>query len=52
MAAAIRDKRMDVLPGFAGQGSGLIKSVRPAAAVMRDLVADAEKALAGAKRFG
>lgn len=52
MAAAIRDKRMDVLPGFAGQGIGLIKSVRPAAAVMRDLVADAEKALAGAKRFG
>nr|WP_298169763.1 nitronate monooxygenase [Novosphingobium sp.] len=52
MAAAIRDKRMDVLPGFAGQGIGLIKSVRPAAEVMRDLVSDAEKALAGAKRFG
>ncbi|HMS19804.1 MAG TPA: nitronate monooxygenase [Sphingorhabdus sp.] len=52
MAAAIRDKRMDVLPGFAGQGIGLIKSVRPAADVMRDLVSGAEKALARAKRFG
>src|SRR3546814_14676636 len=51
-AAAIRDKRMDVLPGFAGQGIGLIKSVRPAAEVMRDLVSDAEEALAGAKRLG
>src|SRR3546814_12723482 len=52
MAAAIREKRMDVLPGFAGQGIGLIKAVRPAAEVMRGMVSDAEKDLAGAKRFG
>ena len=30
MAAATRDKRGDINPGFAGQGIGLIKAVRPA----------------------
>lgn len=46
MASAIQARRKDILPGFAGQGLGLIHSVRPAAEVMRDLVAEAERALA------
>ncbi|MFW2852712.1 NAD(P)H-dependent flavin oxidoreductase [Sphingomonas sp. TX0543] len=45
MASGIRAKRKDIIPGFAGQGMGLIHAVRPAAEVMRDLVADAERAL-------
>lgn len=48
MASAIQARRKDILPGFAGQGLGLIHSVRPAAEVMRDLVAGAERALAAA----
>ena len=51
LAAATLDKRKDVVPGFAGQGMGLIKSVRPAADVMADLVADAEAALGRARSF-
>ncbi|AKM12027.1 NAD(P)H-dependent flavin oxidoreductase [Croceicoccus naphthovorans] len=51
MAAGIEAKRKDILPGFAGQGIGLIHAVRPAAAVLADLVADAESALALASRF-
>ena len=45
MASGIRAKRKDIIPGFAGQGMWLIHAVRPAAEVMRDLVADAERAL-------
>lgn len=51
MAAGIAARRKDILPGFAGQGIGLIHAVRPAAAVMAELVADAESALALASRF-
>lgn len=51
MAAGIEAKRKDILPGFAGQGIGLIHAVRPAAAVLADLVSDAESALALASRF-
>jgi NAD(P)H-dependent flavin oxidoreductase YrpB (nitropropane dioxygenase family) len=51
MAAGIQARRKDILPGFAGQGIGLIHAVRPAAAVMADLVAEAESALALASRF-
>lgn len=51
MAAGIAAKRKDILPGFAGQGIGLIHAVRPAAAVMAELVSDAECALALASRF-
>lgn len=51
MAAGIAAKRKDIMPGFAGQGIGLIHAVRPAAEVMRDLVAGAEQALAAAERF-
>ena len=45
LAAATRDKRGDVNPGFAGQGIGLIKSVRPAAEIFKELVWGAEQAL-------
>jgi nitronate monooxygenase len=48
MAAGIEAKRKDILPGFAGQGIGLIRAVRPAAAVMADLVSETENALARA----
>ncbi len=51
MAAGIQARRKDVLPGFAGQGIGLIHAVRPAAEVMADLVSEAERALALASRF-
>lgn len=51
MAAGIEARRKDILPGFAGQGIGLIHAVRPAAAVLADLVSDAESALAHASRF-
>ncbi len=45
MAAANRDKRGDVNPGFAGQGIGLLKRVRPAREIFADLVAGAQRAL-------
>jgi NAD(P)H-dependent flavin oxidoreductase YrpB (nitropropane dioxygenase family) len=45
MAAANRDGRGDVNPGFAGQGIGMIKAVRPASEIFADIVAGAEKAL-------
>ncbi|ODU79745.1 NAD(P)H-dependent flavin oxidoreductase [Novosphingobium sp. SCN 63-17] len=51
MAAGIAARRKDILPGFAGQGIGLIHAVRPAAAVMAELVSDAESALELATRF-
>ncbi|MFM7121767.1 MAG: NAD(P)H-dependent flavin oxidoreductase [Gammaproteobacteria bacterium] len=44
MAAANRDQRGDVNPGFAGQGIGMIRAVRPAAEIFRDLVNGAERA--------
>jgi len=46
MAAANRDGRGDVNPGFAGQGIGMIKSVRPAKEIFDELVYSAEQALA------
>lgn len=45
MAAASRDGRGDVNPGFAGQGIGMIKEVRPARDIFADIVAGAETAL-------
>ncbi len=51
LAAGTAAKRKDIAPGFAGQGMGLIKAVRPAADVMADLAADAEDALGRAKQF-
>ena len=51
LAAASHDQRKDIAPGFAGQGLGLIKAIRPAREVLNDLVSGAEQALAGAKKF-
>ena len=45
MVAASLAGRADVNPGFAGQGIGMIRGVRPAADIMATLVADAETAL-------
>ncbi len=45
MAAANRDGRGDVNPGFAGQGIGMIKAVRPAREIFADIVRGAESAL-------
>jgi nitronate monooxygenase len=50
-AAAFAAGRADVAPGFAGQGIGMIHAIRPAAEVLRDLVAGAERALRGAGRW-
>ncbi len=44
-AAALAAGRADVWGGLAGQGVGMIHGVRPAAEVMRDLVAGAEREL-------
>lgn len=43
--------RMDINPGFAGQGIGMIKSIRPAADIMAELVETAEKSLARSGNF-
>lgn len=45
MAAANRQHRGDVNPGFAGQGIGMIKRVRPAREIFADLVSGAEASL-------
>jgi nitronate monooxygenase len=50
-AAGAAAGRADVAPGFAGQGIGMIHAIRPAAEVLRDLVAGAERALRGAGRM-
>jgi nitronate monooxygenase len=50
LAGAIA-RRADIVPGFAGQGIGMIRKIRPAADVLAEIVAGAERALAEAKRF-
>lgn len=45
LAAANRDGRGDVNPGFAGQGIGMIKAVRPAAEILADIVDGTDRAL-------
>jgi NAD(P)H-dependent flavin oxidoreductase YrpB (nitropropane dioxygenase family) len=49
--AALRQGRGDIAPGFAGQGIGMITSIRPAREVLRDLVEGAERALEAASQF-
>lgn len=44
-AAALAAGRADVWAGFAGQGLGMVHAVRPAAAVLADIVAGAEREL-------
>lgn len=51
LAAATAQQRKDIAPGFAGQGLGLVKAIRPAREVFEDLVQGAERALAGGARF-
>lgn len=51
MAAAIQAKRPTVLAGFAGQAIGGIHAVQPAAEVLRELVAEAERMLERAREF-
>ena len=48
-AAALAAGRADVWGGFAGQGLGMIHAVRPAAEVLRDIVAGAGRELARAR---
>lgn len=50
MNAAVRDQRADIYPGIAGQGIGMIRAVRPAAEILADYVAGAERALARANQ--
>jgi nitronate monooxygenase len=45
LAAANRAQRGDINPGFAGQGIGMVKAVRPAAEILREMVYSAEQAL-------
>ena len=52
MAAANRAGRGDINPGFAGQGIGMIKAVRPAKDIFDDLVYGAEVALSRARSWG
>ena len=49
MAAGSAAGRLDIAPGFAGQGVGMIEKIRPAAEVLADIVAGAELALSRAK---
>jgi nitronate monooxygenase len=51
LAAGVVTKRADIMPGFAGQGIGMIQKVRPAAEVLRDLVDGADAALRSAASF-
>ena len=50
-AAAMRQKRGDVAPGFAGQGIGMIDSVRPAAEILREIAEGAARTLERAPGF-
>ena len=49
MVAGSAAGRIDITPGFAGQGVGMIEKIRPAAEVLADIVAGAELALSRAK---
>ena len=51
LASATRAERKDIAPGFAGQGMGLIKAIRPAREVLADLVSGAEAALSRSDQF-
>ncbi len=51
LAAGMLARRKDIIPGFAGQIIGLIKEVKPAAEVMRELIRETEAVLRGAGRF-
>ena len=44
-AANLAGRSQEINPGFAGQGIGMIKAVRPAAAIMADLIAGMDETL-------
>ncbi len=46
MAAANKAGRGDINPGFAGQGIGMIRAVRPAKEIFNELVFGTQQALA------
>lgn len=50
LAAGQVAKRPDIAPGFAGQGIGLIKSVRPARDIFEDLLQGCKRAIASLPR--
>jgi NAD(P)H-dependent flavin oxidoreductase YrpB (nitropropane dioxygenase family) len=52
MNAAVQDERSDVYPGIAGQGIGMIRSVRPAAEILGEVVTGAREALARTSTAG
>jgi len=45
LASGAAARRADIVPGFAGQGIGMIDAVRPAAEVLREIVEGARQAL-------
>ncbi len=51
LAAGQAQRREDITPGFAGQIIGMIDAVLPAREVMAEIVAEAERVLAGAGDF-
>ena len=51
LAAGTAARRKDVSPGFAGQGMGLIHSIRPAATVLRELIEQASRVIGDANRY-
>lgn len=50
ISAAQLAQRADIAPGFAGQGIGLIKKVRPASEIFEDLVEGCKRAFASLPR--
>ncbi len=50
-AAALQAERGDIVPGFAGQGLGMIHAVRPAAELLAEIVAQTEQSLGRAGLF-
>ncbi len=51
MAAASRDGRADVNPGFAGQGMGMIQAIRPAKEIFADIVDSAQESFERARNY-
>ena len=51
LAAGMAARRADIVPGFAGQGIGMIQAVRPAAEVLHEIVAGAQRALKHAQEL-
>ena len=51
LAAAHASERSDIHGGFAGQGMGLIREIRPAADVLREMAAQTEETLSRAREM-